>query len=70
MAVEKDGIITYPYKFGVDGETISSALGKNQLMGTLTKEGKMLVNILNKLEKNHCVKWIDESVGDWIDPNN
>lgn len=67
-AVEVDGMIIYPYKFGVDGETISSALGKNQLMGTLTAEGKRLVKILHKLEKNHCILWIDKSVGDWIDP--
>ena len=67
-AVEVDGMIIYPYKFGVDGETISSALGKNQLTGTLTAEGKRLVKILHKLEKNHCILWIDKSVGDWIDP--
>ena len=67
-AVEVDGMIIYPYKFGVDGETISSALGKNQLMGTLTAEGKRLVKILHKLEKNHCILWIDKTVGDWIDP--
>mgnify|MGYP003595633813 CR=1 FL=1 len=54
-AVEVDGMIIYPYKFGVDGETISSALGKNQLTGTLTAEGKRLVKILHKLEKNHCI---------------
>ena len=68
QAIEVDSVIIYPYKFGVDGETISSALGKNQLMGTLTAEGKKLVKILNRLEKNHCILWIDKSVGDWIDP--
>ena len=61
-------IIPSGYKFGIEGETISSALGKNQLMGTLTAEGKKLVKILNRLEKNHCILWIDKSVGDWIDP--
>ena len=30
-------IIPSGYKFGIEGETISSALGKNELMGTLTK---------------------------------
>ena len=61
-------IIPSGYKFGIEGETISSALGKNELMGTLTKEGKILVKILNKLEKNHCIKWINSDLGDWIDP--
>ena len=61
-------IIPSGYKFGIEGETISSALGKNELMGTLTKEGKILVKILNKLEKNHCIKWINSDLGGWIDP--
>ena len=61
-------IIPSGYKFGIEGETISSALGKNELMGTLTKEGKILVKTLNKLEKNHCILWINTEVGDWIDP--
>ena len=61
-------IIPGGYKFGIEGETISSALGKNELTGTLTAEGKRLVKILHKLEKNHCILWIDKSVGDWIDP--
>ena len=68
QAIEVDSVIIYPYKFGVDGETISSALGKNQLMGTLTAEGKKLVKILNKLENDHCIRWIDKTVGDWVDP--
>lgn len=61
-------IIPSGYKFGIEGETISSALGKNELMGTLTKEGKTLVKMLNKLEKNHSILWINTEVGDWIDP--
>ena len=61
-------IIPGGYKFGIEAETISSALGKNELMGTLTKEGKILVKILNRLEKNHCILWINTEVGDWIDP--
>lgn len=68
QAIEVDSVIIYPYKFGVDGETISSALGKNELMGTLTDEGKRLVKILNALETNHCILWIDKSVGEWVDP--
>lgn len=42
------------YQFGRENETISSALGKNQRDGTLTKAGLRLVWILNLLDKNHC----------------
>ena len=48
------------YSFGKEGETISSALGKNERDGTLTKTGKSLVWVLNKLDKNHCQKSIQE----------
>jgi hypothetical protein len=34
---------------------MSSALGKNQLAGTLKPAGKILVKILNLFEKNHCI---------------
>ena len=51
-------IIESGYQFGREGETISSALGKNKLMGTLTKEGVKLANILDKMDKNHCVNSI------------
>ena len=42
------------YKFGVKTETISSALGKNERDNTLTNTGKVLVFILDLLDKNHC----------------
>ena len=48
------------YEFGRIGETISSALGKNQRDGTLTKKGKILVAILDFLDENHCEKSIKE----------
>ena len=48
------------YEFGRTGETISSALGKNQRDKTLTKCGKILVAILDFLDKNHCKKSIKE----------
>ena len=48
------------YGFGKTGETISSALGKNQRDKTLTKCGKILVAILDFLDKNHCEKSIKE----------
>lgn len=49
----KDG-----YPFGAENETISSALGKNQVQNTLTKTGKALVWLLDKIDKNHCAKAI------------
>ena len=49
-------IVEGGYQFGREGETISSALGKNKLMGTLTKEGNKLANILDKIDTNHCIK--------------
>lgn len=42
------------YKFGIKNETVSSVLGKNERDNTLSKNGKLLVNILNKLDKRHC----------------
>jgi len=50
----KDG-----YPFGKIEETISSALGKNQRDGTLSTAGKVLVWILDKLDKNHSIKSIN-----------
>lgn len=49
------------YKFGKQGETISSCLGKNQVKGTLTNTGMCLVWILCLIEENHCIKSISES---------
>jgi hypothetical protein len=42
------------YKFGAQGETISSALGKNERDSTLSKIGKGLCWILNSLDEDHC----------------
>jgi len=50
------------HKFGNINETISSVLGKNQLTGTLTRGGKILVWILDKIDNNHAIKSIDEKV--------
>lgn len=41
------------YQFGNYRETISKVLGKNKETNTLTKFGKLVANILNKLDKNH-----------------
>lgn len=50
------------YKFGAEGETISSALGKNQRDGTLTKKGKRLVSFLDWLDDNHCENSINNNL--------
>lgn len=47
------------YRFGNIEETISSVLGKNQLAGTLTKCGLILVWILDKIENDHALKSIN-----------
>jgi len=43
------------YYFGMQGETVSSALGKNYLLGKLTTLGKGLVGVLNLIQKDHCI---------------
>ena len=48
------------YQFGVVGETISSALGKNERDKTLSKKGKLLVKILDFFDENHCKNSIKE----------
>ncbi|MFK5282330.1 hypothetical protein ACI3PL_22500, partial [Lacticaseibacillus paracasei] len=48
------------YLFGNINETISSPLGKNERDKTLSKTGKILVWILDKLDKNHSIKSIDK----------
>lgn len=47
------------YQFGVVGETLSSALGKNQLLNKLKPKGLWLVKQLDKFENNHCINSID-----------
>ena len=48
------------YQFGNMNETISGVLGKNERDKTLSKTGKILVWILDKLDKNHASKSIDK----------
>lgn len=47
--ITKDGI-----RFGKSGFSISHDLGANQANGTLSKVGKALVWILDKIDKDHC----------------
>ena len=41
------------YKFGNRDETISSALGRNKKLGTLTFFGKLIDKILDVIDRNH-----------------
>ena len=50
------------YKFGLIDETISGVLGKNKRVGTLSRTGKVLAYILDRLDKDHCIKSIDDSI--------
>lgn len=52
-------IVESGYRFGNIAETISGVLGKNERDETLTKKGKVLVWVLDKIDKNHCKKSID-----------
>ena len=53
-------VLVTGYRFGNIDETISSVLGKNELANTLTKFGKILVWILDKIDKDHCFKSINK----------
>lgn len=46
--------------FGDPDETISSVLGKNKRDKTLTIFGKGICEILDFLDKDHCIKSIDQ----------
>ena len=50
------------YNFGNVNETISSALGKNQRDGTLSWFGKFIAFVLDKIDKDHCKKSINNNV--------
>lgn len=58
--LNKTLILESGYKFGDIKETISGVLGKNERDKTLSKTGKILVWILDKLDKNHALKSIDK----------
>jgi len=53
ILIQKNG-----YKFGVEDETISSVLGKNKRDWTLKPLWKMMCCLLDKIDKNHCIKSI------------
>ncbi len=47
------------YKFGNRDETISSALGKNKQLGTLTLFGRAIDQLLDFIDPNHSLNSID-----------
>jgi len=49
-----------PDKFGNPDETISSVLGKNKKNGSFKLFGYILDGILNKIDKNHSIKSIED----------
>jgi hypothetical protein len=57
VLIEPDG-----YQFGKEGETLSSALGKNQRLEKLKPKGRWLVRQLNRIDKNHCLESINEAI--------
>jgi 8-oxo-dGTP diphosphatase len=50
------------YKFGNKKETISSVIGKNDRMGTLTRAGRFLRWLLDKIEEEHCKNAINDEL--------
>lgn len=50
------------YRFGARTETISSVLGKNKIMGMLSRSGTILANLLDAIDTNHCIKSIQHNV--------
>ena len=52
-------IKTGGYKFGNRDETISSALGRNKKLGTLTFLGKAMDKVLDVIDPNHSLNSID-----------
>ncbi|QRQ99732.1 hypothetical protein [Dyadobacter sandarakinus] len=47
------------YHYGQGSETISSATGKNWVLGKLTFLGMGLAGTLNLIDKDHCWKYIE-----------
>lgn len=57
LLIKKEG-----YKFGNIDETISSVLGKNKRDNTLKYLGKFIDKVLHKLDNNHSLNSIDETI--------
>lgn len=52
ILIKKEG----SYMFGDEDDTISYTLGRNKLRDTLKPLGTFLANILDAIDKNHCIK--------------
>ncbi|MCG2462908.1 NUDIX domain-containing protein [Flavobacteriaceae bacterium F89] len=52
--IKKDG-----YRFGNRDETISSAIGRNKKLGTLTGFGRAIDKFLDRIDPNHSLNSID-----------
>ena len=50
------------YSFGRIQETISSVLGKNEKSWTLTRLGRAIVAVLDRIDKDHCEKCIQDFI--------
>ena len=50
------------YKFGNQKETISSVIGKNDRMETLTRAGRFLRWLLDRIDEEHCKDAINDEV--------
>jgi hypothetical protein len=50
----------YGHKFGDEDQTVSMVLGVNKAMGTLTKFGKFIADVLNFIDKDHVEKAIEK----------
>ena len=50
------------YSFGRIQETISSVLGKNEKSWTLTRLGRAIVAVLDRLDPGHCEKSIQDFI--------
>jgi 8-oxo-dGTP diphosphatase len=55
-------IVSGGYCFGLDGETVSSALGKNVQRNTLTWLGRGLNWLLNRIQANHAILSVEDGV--------
>ena len=51
----------YGHKFGDEDQTVSMVLGVNKKMGTLTKLGKFIADVLNFIDKDHVEKAIEKN---------
>jgi len=57
------------YLFGNKKETISSVIGKNSLMDSLTSAGQLLNGFLNAIDKNHTLNSIEENIKNFFTSN-